>query len=89
MGKEILHIRRKRLFSILLGFPPLLFALLYGGGYIAQFIRNYTIWKDAGGTPGYGTSPEMPTFSLSACLAAMFSFPYGIIGCLLYTSRCV
>ena len=78
-----MHIRRKRLFSILLGFPPLLFALLYGGGYIAQFIRNYTIWKDAGGTPGYGTSPEMPTFSLSACLAAMFSFPYGIIGVLI------
>ena len=78
-----MHIRRKRLFSILLGFPPLLFALLYGGGYIAQFFRNYTIWKDAGGTPGYGTSREMPTFSLSACLAAMFSFPYGIIGVLI------
>ena len=25
----------------------------------------------------------MPTFSLSACLAAMFSFPYGIIGVLI------
>ena len=41
MGKEILHIRRKRLFSILFGLPLLLFALLYGGGYLAQFIRNY------------------------------------------------
>jgi type IV secretion system protein VirD4 len=38
--------------------PPLLFALLYGGGYIAQFIRNYTVWKNAGGTPGYGTAPD-------------------------------
>ena len=83
MGKEVFSLKRKSLFSILLGFPPLLFALLYGGGYIAQFIRNYTVWKDAGGTPGYGTSPEMPSFSLAACFEAIFTFPYGIIGVLI------
>lgn len=76
-----MHItRRKRLFSILFGLPPLLFASLYGGGYIAQFIRNYRKWQAAGGTPGGGTSPEMPSFSLDACFEAMFTFPYGIIG---------
>lgn len=79
-----MHItRRKRLFSILFGLPPLLFALLYGGGYIAQFIRNYREWQDAGGTPGGGTSPELPSFSLSACFEAMFTFPYGVIGALI------
>lgn len=76
-------IRRKRLFSILFGLPPLLCALLYGGGYIAQFIRNYREWQNAGGTPGGGTSPEMPSFSLSACFEALFTFPYGIIGALI------
>ncbi len=78
-----MHIRRKRLFSILFGLPPLLFALLYGGGYIAQFIRNYREWQAAGGTPGGGTSPEMPSFSLVACFEAMFTFPYGVIGALI------
>lgn len=78
-----MHIRRKRLFSILFGLPLLLFALLYGGGYIAQFIRNYREWQAAGGTPGGGTSPEMPSFSLDACFEAMFTFPYGVIGALI------
>lgn len=83
MGKEVFPLKRKRLFSIFFILPPLLFALLYGGGYIAQFIRNYTQWQNAGGTPGDGTSPEIPSFSLSACFEAVFSFPYGIIGALI------
>lgn len=33
--------KRKRLFGILLALPPLLLGLLYGGGYIAQFMHNY------------------------------------------------
>jgi type IV secretion system protein VirD4 len=86
MEKEVLSIRRKRLFSILSGLPPLLFALLYGGGYIAQFIRNHTVWKNAGGTPGYGTAPEMPSFILSASFEALFTLPYGIIGGLICIS---
>lgn len=80
MGKEVLSLKRKRLFSLLFGLPPLLFALLYGGGYIAQFIRNYSEWQNAGGTPGGGTSPEMPSFSLFTCFETIFTFPYGIIG---------
>ena len=83
MGKEVFSLKHKRLFSVIFGLPPLLFALLYGGGYISQFIRNYSIWKNAGGTPGDGTSPVMPSIALSACFEAMFSFPYGVIGILI------
>jgi len=58
----------------------LLFALLYGGGYIAQFIRNYTEWQNSGAVMGDGTSPQMPTFAIGECFRAMFTMPYGIIG---------
>jgi type IV secretion system protein VirD4 len=58
----------------------LLFALLYGGGYIAQFIRNYSEWQKSGAIMGDGTSPQMPTFAIGECFRAMFTMPYGIIG---------
>ena len=61
---------------------PLLFALLYGGGYVAQFIRNYNEWQSAGGTMGDGSSPATPRFAIGECFKAMFTFPYGIIGIL-------
>ena len=60
--------------------PVISFALLYGGGYIAQFIENYKIWTSAGGTPGNSGSPQMPTFEVITCLKAAFSFPYGLAG---------
>ena len=75
--------KRKRLFSILFALPPLLFGLLYGGGYIAQFMRNYNEWQSSGGTPGGGTSPTMPSFDVGSCLGAIFTMPYGIIGILI------
>ena len=75
--------KRKRLFSILLVLPPLLFGLLYGGGYIAQFMRNYNQWQSAGGTPGDGTSPQTPSFAIGSCFEAIFSMPYGIFGILI------
>ena len=59
---------------------PLLFALLYGGGYAAQFIRNYNEWQHAGGTMGDGSSPVAPTFAIGECFKAMFTFPHGLIG---------
>lgn len=62
---------------------PLLFALLYGGGYAAQFIRNYNEWQNAGGTMGDGSSPATPSFAIGECFKAIFTFPYGIIGILL------
>ena len=58
----------------------MLFALLYGGGYIAQFIRNYSEWQNSGAIMGDGTSPQMPTFAIGECFRAMFTMPYGIIG---------
>lgn len=72
--------KRKKLIGILLGIPSLLFALLYGGGYIAQFIINYIEWQSSGGTPGSGTSPTLPFFSIKDCFGAIFTMPYGIIG---------
>ena len=59
---------------------PILFSLIYGGGYIAQFIRNYQVWSSAGGTPGKTAGPSMPTFAIIDCLKAAFSMPYGIMG---------
>ena len=59
---------------------PLLFALLYGGGYAAQLIRNYSEWQNAGGTMGDGSSPAIPSFAIGECFKAMFTFPYGLIG---------
>ena len=75
--------KRKRLLSTLLVLPPLLFGLLYGGGYIAQFMRNYNQWQSAGGTPGDGTSPQTPSFAIGSCFEAIFSMPYGIFGILI------
>ena len=69
--------------ALLLGLPPLLLALLYGGGYLSQFIRNYAEWQDSGGVPGDGTSPVMPSFSPLVCFTSVFSFPYGVIGVLI------
>ena len=47
---------------------------------MAQFIRNYNEWQNAGGTMGDGTSPAAPSLSIGECFKAMFTFPYGLIG---------
>ena len=47
---------------------------------MAQFIRNYNEWQNAGGTMGDGTSPVAPSFAIGDCFKAMFTFPYGLIG---------
>lgn len=83
MGKEVFHLDKRKLLKIVFVVPPMIFALLYGGGYLAQFIRNYTEWQKAGGTPGDGSSPVTPTFAITDCFEAIFSFPYGIIGILI------
>ena len=59
---------------------PVLCCLCYGGGYIAQFIKNYSIWEEAGGGLGSGTSPAFPDAAVSECLKTLFSFPYGVYG---------
>ena len=72
--------KNKRKICLCLAAPLISFAILYGGGYAAQFIKNYKIWTSAGGTPG-SSSPVKPTLNAIACFKAAFSFPYGIIGC--------
>lgn len=61
----------------------MIFAILYGGGYLAQFIQNYSLWKNSGSVLGDGTSPVMPSFNVIKCFKAMFCFPYGIFGLLI------
>ena len=55
---------------------PALALVLYAGGYIAQFIRNYQVWQ-AGGQVG---APTVPSFALYACVDGLLSFPYGFCG---------
>jgi type IV secretion system protein VirD4 len=62
----------------LLILPIALGALLYGGGYIAQFFYNYDVWQAAGGV--FGTAPEFPDGNFFACIAAVFRWPYGLYG---------
>ena len=78
MRKERIPIDRKQLIKIAVILPAALAALLYGGGYIGQFLYNYDVWQAAGGT--FGTSPEFPSSNFFTCIAAVFRFPYGLYG---------
>lgn len=42
--------------------------LIYGAGYLAQFMTNYRIWSAAGGTIGDGTSPPFPDADIFPCM---------------------
>ena len=64
--------KNKRKICLCLAVPLISFAILYGGGYAAQFIKNYKIWTSAGGTPG-SSSPVKPTLNAIACFKAAFS----------------
>lgn len=78
--KGVSSISRKQLIKILMILPVAIAALLYGGGYIAQFIYNYDVWKQNGGTLYGGTSPTFPDAGFFSCIAAAFRFPYGLYG---------
>ena len=73
-------IKRNKMLKLLLAGPPVILAVLYAGGYLAQFISNYTVWQQAGGYPGDGTSPMMPSPSFFTCVRSVFSPPYGVYG---------
>lgn len=60
--------------------PFAIAALLYGGGYIGQFLYNHHVWQQAGGTLYSGTSPEFPDPGFLSCVLAAFRFPYGLYG---------
>lgn len=70
----------KQKFKLLLAAPLLAGGVLYGGGYIAQFVRNYKVWEAAGGFAGDGTAPPFPSWAPGDCFSAIFCWPYGLIG---------
>ena len=71
-------ITRSKLITTVIALPVALAALLYGGGILAQFIRNYQDWQDAGGN--FGTAPALPETAFLKCVGAVFTFPYGLYG---------
>lgn len=66
---------KKQWWTLIIALPALAL-VLYAGGYISQFIRNYQVWQ-AGGHVG---SPTVPSFALTACIDGLLSFPYGMYG---------
>ena len=79
-SKGVCSISRKNLIKSLLPLPFAIIALLYGGGYLSQFIYNYEIWQQSGGTTYGGTAPEFPDSDFVSCILAAFRFPYGLYG---------
>ena len=60
--------------------PVALLAVLYAGGYLAQFIHNYNAWQNGGGYPGDGTAPRMPDTDFITCVHFVIRTPYGFWG---------
>lgn len=78
--KGVCFISKKKLIKLLLPLPIAITALLYGSGYLAQFIYNYEVWQQNGGTTYGGTAPTFPSSDFFACIQAAFHFPYGLYG---------
>lgn len=74
----MLFIPKKNLIKSLIALPFALAALLYGGGYLAQFIYNYGVWQEAGAV--FGTAPQFPDGNFFVCIAAVFRWPSGLYG---------
>ncbi len=73
--KGVCSINRKKLISLLVALPIAIAALLYGGGFLAQFLHNYEAWQAAGGS--FGTAPPLPDANFLTCIAAVFRWPSG------------
>lgn len=71
---------KKKLPLVLAAVPVALLGVLYGGGYIGQFISNYKTWSASGGFAGDGTAPVFPSAAIIACFQSALSVPYGLIG---------
>ena len=57
--------------------------MLYGGGYIAQLIRNYDDWMRVNDlSVGGNALIEFPDASPIVCFQNAFTYPYGLIGIL-------
>ena len=66
---------RKKLILSAAILPIAAAALLYGGGFLAQFLYNYDLWQSQGGQ--FGTAPQLPDGNFFACIAAVFRWPSG------------
>lgn len=76
--RGVYSINRKKLISLMIALPIAIAALLYGGGFFAQFLYNYETWQAAGGS--FGTAPQLPDANFFACIAAVFRWPSGAQG---------
>ena len=65
----------RKLISLLVALPIAAAALLYGGGFLAQFLYNYEAWQAAGAS--FGTAPQLPDANFFTCIAAVFRWPSG------------
>lgn len=72
------QITKKNIVKLAVIITIALAALLYGSGYIGQFLYNYDAWQAAGGA--FGTSPELPNANFFTCIAAAFRWPTGLYG---------
>jgi len=73
-------VKIRKLWKLIIVAPLITAVVLYAGGYIAQFLKNYAVWQNGGGYPGDGTSPALPSLLPLDCIKAVFDFPYGIYG---------
>ena len=78
--KGVYAISHKNLIKGLIALPFAVSALLYGGGYLSQFLYNYEVWQTAAGTLYSGTSPQLPDPAFLSCVQAAVRFPYGLYG---------
>ena len=69
----------KKLWKLLI-LLPIIAIVLYAGGYISQFIKNFSEWENAGHFAGDGTSPDFPSADIWVCLKSVLQFPEGLYG---------
>lgn len=70
---------KKRL-SAFLPLPILIAGVLYMGGIVSQFLRNYSQWSGSGGIPGMESSPKLPSLDYPTAFLSCFSDLYGLAG---------
>ena len=72
--------KKKQCYIALVTLPIIGLSILYLGGYIGQFLRNYKEWQSKGSYTSQTYGPEMPTFTIKECFQSAINPPYGILG---------